>query len=102
MSNALLNIIAPPELEDIIVDWLLEQAYVQGFTSYPVYGHGERPEKLSLAEQVTSRQRRVKFEVNGTEEQVRAAISSLRQDLGNCDIYFWATPVIDGGYLCVK
>jgi len=44
----------------------------------------------------------VKFEVNGTEEQVRAAITSLGQDLGNCDIYFWATPVIDGGYLCMK
>lgn len=102
MSNALLSIIAAPQLEDTIVDWLLEQTYVQGFSSYPIYGHGERPEELSLAEQVTSRQRKVKFEVNGTEEQIHATITSLQRDLGNCDIYYWAIPVIDSGYLCMK
>jgi hypothetical protein len=102
MSNSLLNIIASPELEDMIVDWLLEQTFVQGFSSYKINGHGARPEKLSLAEQVTSRQRKVKFEVNGTDDQVRDMISSLRQELGNCDIYYWAIRVNDSGYLCEK
>jgi len=102
MSNSLLSIIAAPELEDIIVDWLLEQPFVEGFSSYPINGHGARPEKLSLAEQVTSRQRKVKFEVNGTDEQIRDTITSLRKDMGNCDIYFWSTNVNDSGYLCQK
>ncbi|MDX2478547.1 MAG: DUF3240 family protein [Gammaproteobacteria bacterium] len=102
MSNSLLSIIAPPELEDMIVDWLLEQPYVQGFSSYPINGHGVRPDKLSLAEQVTSRQRKVKFEVNGTDEEIRGAISSLQKDFGHCDIYFWQIAVGDSGYVCVK
>lgn len=102
MSNSLLSIIAPPELEDLIVDWLLEQSYVQGFSSYQINGHGVRPDKLSLAEQVTSRQRKVKFEVNGTAEQIRDAVSSLQNDFGHCDIYYWQIAVIDSGYVCRK
>lgn len=100
MSNVLLTIITTPQLEDEMMDWLLEHEEITGFSSSMIRGHGESQEQMTLAEQVTSRRNRVKFEINGVESDVRQIVGKLREDFGRADIYYWMTPVIESGHLC--
>ncbi len=57
-AQALLIIIAPPNLEEILVDLLLLQKSITGFTSCKVHGHGTRPgagkTELSMVDQCFS------------------------------------------------
>lgn len=57
--QGLLILTAPPNLEETLVDVLLQQTAISGFTTSNVSGHGsshgEGAVKLSLVEQVTGR-----------------------------------------------
>ncbi|MBD2858655.1 DUF3240 family protein [Spongiibacter sp. KMU-158] len=94
MSQLLvLNI--PPELEDELVDYLLGIEALSGFTSYPVRGHGEQ-RRLSIAEQVTGRRKRVQFELILS----APALTTLLEGLSSVgtDIYYWYQDVAGSGH----
>lgn len=93
----LLVLNAPPELEDGMVDYLLSQQQVGGFTSYPVRGHGEQ-KQLSIAEQVTGRRKRVQFELILPEGRVADVLAGLKEQVGS-DIFYWQQPVTGSGYI---
>ncbi|MBQ0718685.1 MAG: DUF3240 family protein [Gammaproteobacteria bacterium] len=84
-----------PELEDDLVDYLLAQEHVTGFTSYPVRGHGEHS-YLSIAEQVSGRRKRVQFELIMAEAEVASVISKLATEVG-IGIGYWQLPVSNVG-----
>ncbi|WP_022959025.1 DUF3240 family protein [Spongiibacter tropicus] len=87
----------PPSLEDELVDYLLSLESVTGFTSYPVRGHGEN-RQLSIAEQVTGRQKRVQFELILNAGQVSTVLDGLRDNVGS-DIFYWYQDVSGSGRL---
>lgn len=95
--TALLVLNITPELEEDLVDYLLSQEEVGGFTSYPVHGHGEQG-RLSIAEQVTGRRKRVQFEILLPEQHVNAVIGSLVSEVGK-GIHYWQLPVVQSGRL---
>ena len=95
--TALLILNITPELEEELVDYLLSCEKVGGFTSYPVYGHGEQGH-LSIAEQVTGRRKRAQFEILLPEEHVDAVIAGLAEDVGK-GIHYWQLPVARSGRL---
>lgn len=95
--NALLALNIIPELEEELVDYLLSLEEVSGFTSYPVHGHGEQG-RLSIAEQVAGRRKRMQFEILLPEEHVDAVIAGLTGEVGK-GIHYWQLPVARSGRL---
>lgn len=90
---------APPALEERIVDWLLERQDGVGFTSYAANGHGSDHDRLSVAEQVSGRQRRIEFRVEVSREAVDAFIAALSAIFGGADVYYAVLPVSRSGHL---
>jgi len=72
----------PPAFEDRIVDWLLARDSRSGFTADAAYGHGSRHDNLSIAEQVSGRQRRTEFRVTLAAPLLDAFVGDLRLHSG--------------------
>lgn len=97
MNQTLLTLICPPSIERTLVDWLLEQPEVSGFTSSEVYGHGSYPEKLNLIEQVEGRKKQVKFQLHLELDSAMAALKKLKIDLKGADVHYWLLPITESG-----
>ncbi|MEQ1531370.1 MAG: DUF3240 family protein, partial [Methylococcales bacterium] len=64
MSNIkeyLVTFNVPPSIEGMVVDCLLLLETARGFSSFPVSAHDHINRGLSIAEQVTGRQRKIRF-----------------------------------------
>lgn len=93
MNGVLLTIIAPPALEDAIVDWLLERE-LRGFTSWACDGHGAFDRELDAAEQVAGRKRQVAFWIQLPVEEARPLIDQLTATFGAGALHCWMTPLL--------
>jgi hypothetical protein len=96
LNECLLTLIATPELEERLVDWLLEANYA-GFMTAPCHGHGVHPERLSTAEQVAGQQRRTGFWLQLSQEQAESIVQGLAEHFGGAGLHFWITPVLAAG-----
>lgn len=96
-DKCLVMLFSPPALEESIVDWLLENSSISGFSTTESYGHGQRSSALSLLEQVTGRQRRIQFIVE-TNQNVAAV---LLKDLGKnfVGLHYMVVPLLIAGRL---
>lgn len=99
MSDELLVLIASPVLEESLIDWLLEQDRVAGFSTAVLYGHSGDPQALSVAEQVTGRQRRVQFQIHIAAAAVEALLDELKREFGGSGLHYWRIPLRDAGHL---
>jgi len=97
MQQALLTLIVSLELEETLVDWLLEQDHVQGFTSMQVYGHGSGVSAMSVAEQVQGRQKRTQFMVHGQLSALERLLQDIRRQYPRAGLHYFLTPVISAG-----
>lgn len=95
--KALLVLNTKPELEEDLVDYLMGQDCIHGFTSYPVRGHGHH-ENLSIAEQVSGRRKRLQIEMVLEEEEVKCVLDGLAENVGR-DIMWWQQPITASGSL---
>tara|TARA_R110000824_G_scaffold318073_1_gene505190 strand:- start:10170 stop:10463 length:294 start_codon:yes stop_codon:yes gene_type:complete len=84
-----------PDLEEDLVDYLLEQEAISGFTSYSVRGHGAFPD-MSLAEQVSGRRKRIQIEALLEKEQIGGILEGLKSHVGN-DIVYWEQAISNSG-----
>ena len=91
MTMTLLVLNVNPALAEEMVDYLLVQEGVSGFTSYRVYGHGSN-RGLSMTEQVTGRQNRLQYEMLMDTADVPAVLDGLSENVGP-DIVYWQQPV---------
>jgi len=98
VNECLLTLIATPELEERLVDWLLETGH-EGFSTVPCRGHGVHPERLSTAEQVAGRQRRVAFCLQLPENEAESIVARLGENFGKTGLHFWITPVLASGQI---
>jgi hypothetical protein len=94
-------LIATPELEERLVDWLLETGH-EGFSTVPCRGHGVHPERLSTAEQVAGRQRRVAFWLQLPKNEAESIVAGLGESFGKAGLHFWITPVLASGPIEVR
>lgn len=97
MQQALLTLIVSPELEESLVDWLLEQDHVQGFTSMQVYGHGSGASAMTVGEQVLGRQKRTQFMVHGEVSGLERLLQDLRQQYPRAGLHYFLSPIISAG-----
>lgn len=93
----LVTLSVPPALEGMIVDSLLMMEFERGFSGFTVYAHHHENKGLSLAEQVTGRQKRICFQmyVNGT--NLALLLANLRENFSGTNIQYWITPVLESG-----
>lgn len=84
-----------PELEEDMVDYLLGQEFISGFTSYQVSGHGAFA-NMSLAEQVSGRRKRVQIEVLLEQAGVNTILEGLKSQVG-IDIVYWEQAITNHG-----
>lgn len=98
LSNRfLLSLVVSPMVEDAVIDLLLEDKGVSGFTSYPINGHGASVHSLSPAEQVSGRQRQILFQTYLQSEQMNALIASLKHSFSGGGIHYWVVPLHAAG-----
>ncbi len=89
----------PPALEEMMVDCLLILEFEQGFSSTPVSAHHHENKGLSIAEQVTGRQKKIRFQmyINGTD--LARLLVDLRRQFKGSGIQYWVSPVLENGEL---
>jgi hypothetical protein len=95
-GQCLLVLIAPPPLEEALVDFLLEREGFSGFSLLHIDGspaHGA----LSLAEQVTGRKHQVMFQVHVGCTDARKLVAQLRETFRRAGLHYWITPLIEAG-----
>jgi len=95
--QTLLVLNTKPDLEEDLVDYLLSQPCVGGFTSYPVRGHGHHT-NLSVAEQVSGRRKRLQVEMLIDESEIQCVLDGLAENVGR-DITWWVQGVSASGSL---
>ena len=89
----------PPTLEEMMVDCLLMFENEKGFSSLPVFAHHHENKGLSLAEQVTGRQKRLQFQLHVNAQDLEKLRARLREDFTGSDIQYWVTPILNQGVL---
>jgi hypothetical protein len=91
---------APRALEEQLVDWLLEREDTRSFTSYVAYSHSGRPGKqLSIAEQVSGRQRRIEVRIEVPADAIDGLLAHLESMGGDADLHFTVTPLLRAGHI---
>ena len=93
----LITLNVPTVLEEAIVDCLLTFETAQGFSSFPVNAHDHRNQGLSIAEQVTGRQRKMRFQMYIDKQHVSALLTQLKTDFAGSGLHYWVVPVIEHG-----
>ncbi|MEE4360072.1 MAG: DUF3240 family protein [Pseudomonadales bacterium] len=97
MNHVLLTLVAPPTLEDALLEALLEDPAIESFSSSPGRGHGTQPERLSVAEQVSGWRREIRVEVLLRADDRAALLKSLQTRFSTDAVRWWAVPVVAEG-----
>ena len=88
-----------PTAEERVIDWLLGREETTGFTSYAAYGHGASHHDLSIAEQVTGRQRRVEIRIELAQSALEPVLAAVVAEFEGTDLYYYVTPILRSGHL---
>jgi hypothetical protein len=96
-NPCLVMLFATPALEESLVDWLLENESISGFSTTESHGHGQRASSMSLFEQVTGRQRRIQFLIETDQSLASLLLQSLK--LSFPGLHFMVIPVLSAGRL---
>ena len=100
MSNEfLITLNVPPSLEGMIVDNLLTLEFERGFSGFPVFAHHHENKGLSIAEQVTGRQKRIRFQMYVNRSDLEKLLAILRDEFSGSGIQYWVMPVLEHGVL---
>jgi hypothetical protein len=89
----------PPSLEEMMVDSLLLLETEHGFSSFAVNAHHHVNKGLSLAEQVTGRQKRIRFQMYVPVQKLPTLLEQLREEFSGSGIQYWVLPVIENGLI---
>lgn len=93
----LITINVSPALEEAMVDCLLAFETAQGFSSFAVSAHDHRNQGLSIAEQVTGRQRKMRFQMYIDKNHVSALLTKIKADFSGTGLHYWIVPVLEHG-----
>lgn len=93
------TLVVSPAVSDAVIDGLLQQPMIQGFSSHDGMGHGHDPQQLTVTEQVAGCQPRTFFSAIVPHAALAAFLEGLRADLAGMEVHYWATPVLAHGRL---
>jgi hypothetical protein len=95
-EQCLLVLIAPTPLEEPLVDFLLAEEGLSGFSLQKIEGspaHGA----LTVAEQVTGRKKQVMFQVHTGCAEARRVVAKLGEDFRGAGLHYWIAPLVEAG-----
>ncbi len=95
----LLVLLAPADRRDDLVDALMGNDHVSGFTLSPALGYSREHSHFSLGDQVAGYRDYSRFEVLFEVDQKAAVLESLRRASGNERLRYWIMPVPETGHL---
>ena len=98
-QDYLVTLNVPPSLEEAVVDSLLMLEAEHGFSSFPINAHHHENKGLSLAEQVSGRQKRIRFQMYVDVAGLPKLLATLKQDFSGAGIQYWVLPVIEQGLI---
>lgn len=93
----LLVLIAAPQIEQKVADWLLAHNEVVGFTEQMIRGYSREHGSFSITEQVAGWQKQAMFHVQTTEHEVHDLVRGLKEDLSGCEMAYWVMPLMERG-----
>ncbi len=97
-AQVMLTLTVPPKLEELMVDILLENSSISGFTSYKVYGHGAvKGGAMSVLDQVTGRQANIQFVLHAQADVIDGLVTQLKGRFAGAGLHYVVQPVIDVG-----
>jgi len=99
ITEYLVTLNVPSALEEAVVDCLLTLESEHGFSSFPVNSHDHRNEGLSLAEQVSGRQKKIRFQMYVPEQRLAALLDQLKREFVGSGIRYWVLPVVENGVI---
>ena len=85
----------PSALEEDVVDCLLTLESEHGFSSFPVNVHHHENLGLSLAEQVTGRQKQICFQIHVDEYGANFLLKRLQEEFTGAGIQYWVVPMLE-------
>lgn len=94
-NDRLIILNAPSSLEEMLVDCLLTLESEHGFTSFPVNVHHHENKGLSLAEQVSGRQKQICFQIHIDEVGAGLLLKQLQEEFSGAKIQFWVVPMLE-------
>jgi len=95
----LVTLNVPPSLEEAVVDCLLILEAEHGFSSLTVNAHHHQNQGLSLAEQVSGRQKKIRFQMYVDAAGLSQLLNQLKQELAGAGIQYWVMPVVEKGVI---
>ncbi|MGV6857560.1 MAG: DUF3240 family protein [bacterium] len=98
-KQQLLTLSAPLALEDALSDFLLESPLCKGFSSTSMAGHSENTRQYSVAEQVTGKQKRIAFYVQGEAQELALLVAATAESFSGVGLHYWIVPVMAQGSL---
>lgn len=84
----------PSALEEDVVDCLLTLESEHGFTSFPLNVHHHENKGLSLAEQVSGRQKQICFQIHVDEDGATLLLKQLKEEFAGAGIQYWVMPML--------
>ncbi len=94
-KDCLVILNAASSLEEAVVDCLLTLESEHGFSSFPVNVHHHENKGLSLAEQVTGRQKQICFQIHIDEEGAKLLLKRLQEEFSGAGIQYWIVPMLE-------
>lgn len=98
MSEVLLTLSTRPAQAEAITDWLLEEN-LPGFSSWLAWGHSNRNDQLTLAEQIQGKQKRMMIGLHLPQDQAQQMLQKLRANFAHYDVHYWLQPLLEFGRL---
>lgn len=98
-TEYLVTLNAPPSLEEAMVDCLLTFESEHGFSSFSVNAHDHINAGLSISEQVTGRQKKIRFQMYILATDLPMLLEKLQTNFKHSGIQYWVLPVIAKGYI---
>ena len=97
MSDFCLVLLAPPSVEEQLLDVLLEAVGNEVFTSIPAFSHGMSHGRLNSVEQVLGRSAAVQIQILVTEAEMNDLVERLRSEFRGTGLRYWASALVQQG-----
>jgi Protein of unknown function (DUF3240) len=94
-KDCLVILNAPSSLEEAVVDSLLTLESEHGFSSFPVNVHHHENKGLSLAEQVSGRQKQICFQIHIDEDGAKILLKQFKEEFSGAGIQYWVVPMLE-------
>jgi Protein of unknown function (DUF3240) len=98
-NRQLMTIVITPDIEDIVVDWLLERPEIERFNSYQVKSYNKDHSAYTVIEKVTGWKRKIAIRVLFPADTIPDIIREMKTKFANSGIYYRITPFYDEGII---